>query len=77
MTDETIEDLLPDIPFLTPESVANAFKYRWIRTSDDDGVFIHKTLGGIHSEWSRDSFNEGVKRWTERLSESGKLVTST
>lgn len=74
MTDETIEDLLPDIPFLTPESVANAFKYRWTRTSDDDdGVFIHKTLGGIHSEWSRDSFNEGVKRWTERLSEGGKL----
>ena len=47
MTDETIEDLLPDIPFLTPESVADAFKYRWIRTSDDDGVFIHKTLEGL------------------------------
>ena len=74
MTDETIEDLLPDIPFLTPESVASAFKYRWTRTSDDDdGVFIHKTLGGIYSEWLRDSFNEGVKRWTERLSEGGKL----
>ena len=49
---DAIEDLLPDIPFLTPESVANAFTYRWTRTSDDDdGVFIHNSLAEICDEF--------------------------
>jgi len=74
MTDETIEDLLPDIPFLTPESVASAFKYRWTRTSDDDdGVFIHNTLEGLYAHWKRYTYNEYVEMWIERLSEGGKL----
>ena len=74
MTDETIEDLLQDIPFLTPESVANAFKYRWTRTSnDDDGVFIHKTLEGLHSHWMRYSYNQYAEMWVNRLSNDGKL----
>jgi|TARA_B100001964_G_C13892803_1_gene447990 hypothetical protein len=55
MTDETIEDLLPDIPFLTPESVHSAFEHRWSRTSDDkDGVFIHHTLSGLYDMWQMD-----------------------
>ena len=74
MTDESIEDLLPDIPFLTPESVANAFEYRWTRTSnDDDGVFIHKTLEGLHSHWMRYSYNQYAEMWVNRLSNDGKL----
>jgi len=74
MTDETIEDPLPDIAFLTPESVADAFEYRWTRTSnDDDGVFIHKTLEGLHSHWRRYTYNEYVEMWVNRLSNDGKL----